>query len=123
MVGHGMLTRFPGLKVTIVEHFNEWTRGMYQQFADAYEKAPMLFDEDPLEVLKRNVWIHVFQDPNPVELIKLMGVENSMFGSDFPHPEGLRDPLGFSEQIEAAFTPEEQALIMGGNLARLMKIG
>jgi len=123
MVGHGMLSRFPGLKVTIVEHFNEWTRGMYQQFADAYEKAPVLFDENPLEVLKRNVWIHVFQDPNPVELIKLMGVENSMFGSDFPHPEGLRDPLGFSESIEEAFTPDEQALIMGGNLARLMKIG
>ncbi len=70
MIGHGMLTRFPRLKVVIVEHFNEWTRPMLDQFASAYEKAPVLFDEDPIEVLRRNIWIHIFHDPNPVELIE-----------------------------------------------------
>ena len=121
MIGHGMLTRFPRLKVTIVEHFNQWTRPMLQQFQEAYDKAPVLFDESPMDVLRRNVFIHIFQDPNPVELIRMLGVENSLFGSDFPHPEGLRDPLAFSEQI-TELTSEEQALVMGGNLARLMKM-
>jgi predicted TIM-barrel fold metal-dependent hydrolase len=121
MVGHGMLTRFPRLKVVIVEHFNEWTRPMLRQFADAYERAPILFDEDPLEVLRRNVWIHIFQDPNPVELIEMLGVPNSMFGSDFPHPEGLRDPLAFSEAISSLPEADQEA-VMGGNLARLMKV-
>ena len=75
-----------------------------------------------MDVLRRNVFIHIFQDPNPVELIRMLGVENSLFGSDFPHPEGLRDPLAFSEQI-TELTPEEQALVMGGNLAQLMGVG
>jgi len=122
MIGHGMLTRFPRLTVAIVEHFNQWTRPMIQHFQEAYDKAPVLFDEDPMDVLRRNVFIHIFQDPNPVELIRMLGVENSLFGSDFPHPEGLRDPLAFSEQI-TELTPQEQALVMGGNLAHLMKIG
>ena len=122
MIGHGMLTRFPRLKVTIVEHFNQWTRPMLQHFQEAYDKSAVLFDEDPMEVLRRNIFIHIFQDPNPVELIRMIGIENSMFGSDFPHPEGLRDPLAFSEQI-TELTPDEQALVMGGNLARLMKVG
>ena len=122
MIGHGMLTRFPRLKVAIVEHFNQWTRPMLQQFQEAYDKAPVLFDENPMDVLRRNVFIHIFQDPNPVELIRMLGVENSLFGSDFPHPEGLRDPLAFSEQI-TELTPQERALVMGGNLAHLMKIG
>jgi predicted TIM-barrel fold metal-dependent hydrolase len=52
----------------------------------------------------------------------MLGVDNSLFGSDFPHPEGLRDPLAFSEQI-TELTPQEQALVMGGNMARLMKVG
>jgi hypothetical protein len=121
MIGHGMLTRFPRLKVAIVEHFNQWTRPMIQQFQEAYEKTPVLFDEDPMEVLRRNIFIHIFQDPNPVELIKLVGVQNSMFGSDFPHPEGLRDPLGFSEAIES-LPAEDQKAVMGGNLARIMKV-
>ncbi len=43
-----------------------------------------------------------FHDPDPIELIELLGVENSMWGSDFPHPEGLRDPLAFSEEIDVA---------------------
>jgi predicted TIM-barrel fold metal-dependent hydrolase len=121
MIGHGMLTRFPRLKVVIVEHFNEWTRPMLNQFADAYERSPVLFDEEPLEVLRRNVWIHVFRDPNPVELIGLLGVANSMFGSDFPHPEGLRDPLAFSDDI-SALPLEDRRAVMGGNLARLMQV-
>jgi predicted TIM-barrel fold metal-dependent hydrolase len=51
----------------------------------------------------------------------MLGVDNSMFGSDFPHPEGLRDPLAFSEDI-TALSPEDQEKIMGGNLARLMAV-
>jgi predicted TIM-barrel fold metal-dependent hydrolase len=121
MIGHGMLSRFPRLKVVIVEHFNEWTRPMLSHFADAYERTPTLFDEDPLEVLRRNIWIHIFRDPNPVELIGLLGVANSMFGSDFPHPEGLRDPLAFSDDI-ASLPLEDQKAVMGGNLARLMEV-
>jgi predicted TIM-barrel fold metal-dependent hydrolase len=121
MVGHGMLTRFPKLKVAIVEHFTDWVRPMYQQFEEAWAKSSVLFDENPLEVLRRNVWIHIFREPKPVELIRLIGVDNSLFGSDFPHPEGLRDPLAFSEEI-TALTPEEQRKVMGGNLARLMGV-
>ena len=121
MIGHGMLTRFPRLKVVIVEHFTEWARPMLRNFADAYERSQALFDEDPLEVMRRNIWIHIFRDDNPVELISMLGSANSMFGSDFPHPEGLRDPLGFSDDI-STMSVEDQEMVMGGNLARLMGV-
>ena len=84
-------------------------------------RSPILFDEDPIEVLRRNVFIHIFHDNNPLELISMLGVANSMFGSDFPHPEGLRDPLAFSEEI-ATLPIEAQELVMGGNLARLLAV-
>ena len=45
-----------------------------------------------------------------------------MFGSDFPHPEGLADPLGYSELVERPCPPEDTAKVMGGNLARIMKV-
>ena len=121
MIGHGMLTRLPRLKVTMVEHFNEWTRPMLDQFEKAWDRSPGIFDENPLEVLRRNVWIHIFQGQDPVELIGRLGVANSMFGSDFPHPEGLRDPLASSEAI-SSLPVEDQSAVMGGNLAQLMKI-
>jgi hypothetical protein len=45
-----------------------------------------------------------------------------MFGSDFPHPEGMADPLAYSE-IVADLPAETQALIMGGTLAKAMGVG
>jgi hypothetical protein len=45
-----------------------------------------------------------------------------MFGSDFPHPEGLGDPLAYSEIVEPLAT-EDQELIMGGTLAKALKVG
>ncbi len=61
------------------------------------------------------------QERNPLELIDLLGVENSMWGSDSPHPEGMRDPLAFSEDIES-LPLDQQRLVMGGNLARLLGV-
>ena len=44
-----------------------------------------------------------------------------LFGSDFPHPEGLADPASYVSQLEGV--PEETVRkIMGGNLARLMNV-
>jgi hypothetical protein len=44
-----------------------------------------------------------------------------MWGSDFPHPEGLGDPLGYCEVVED-LSDEEQRLIMGGTLGSIMKV-
>jgi predicted TIM-barrel fold metal-dependent hydrolase len=121
MVGHGCLTRHPRLKVIIVEFFTDWIRPLFNQFQTAYDRSPALFDEDPIEVLRRNVFFHAFHDANPVELIDLIGVDNTMWGSDFPHPEGLRDPLAFSEEI-TGLPIEVQRKVMGDNLARLLGV-
>ena len=44
-----------------------------------------------------------------------------MYGSDFPHPEGMGDPLGYAEVVED-LPLETQALIMGGSLGKIMKV-
>ena len=72
-----------------------------------------------LQALRRNVFIHAFSEPDPIGLIELLGVDNTMWGSDFPHPEGMRDPLAFSEDIEKLSLDTRKA-VMGGNLERLL---
>jgi hypothetical protein len=82
----------------------------------------VLFDEDPLVVFRRNIFAHIFREPNPKEVADLVGSVDILRGSDFPHPEGLADPLGYSELVEAQFSSDDAARIMGGNLARIMKV-
>ena len=84
---------------------------------------PVLFDENPVEVFNRNVWLHVFHEADPKGLIDLgIPVDHLMFGSDFPHPEGMADPLAYSEVVED-LPVEQQELIMGGSLEKAMKVG
>jgi predicted TIM-barrel fold metal-dependent hydrolase len=119
LIGHGCLARHPRVKVAIVEFGTDYVRPMVHHFQDTYEKTPVLFDEDPMDALRRSVFIHAFQERDPIGLVELLGVDNVMWGSDFPHPEGLRDPLAFSEEIESLPLDQRKAL-MGGNLERLL---
>jgi predicted TIM-barrel fold metal-dependent hydrolase len=123
VIGHGLATRFPKLKFMPVEFMSGWIRPFVSRMRAAYERSPVLFDEDPFEVFKRNVYIHIFHEPDPQGLLDLgLPADRLMFGSDFPHPEGLGDPLAYSEVVEN-LAQEDQELIMGGTLAKAMKVG
>ncbi len=123
IIGHGLATRFPELRFLPVEYSSRWIRPFYEKLQRNYAERAVLFDEDPVEVFNRNVWVHAFHEPDPKGLIDLgIPVDHIMFGSDFPHPEGMGDPLAYST-IVADLPFEQQALIMGGSLDKAMRIG
>jgi len=53
------------------------------------------------------------------ELAEMIGESNVLFGSDYPHPEGLADPASYVDELKGV-SDEVVRKIMGGNLARLM---
>jgi hypothetical protein len=123
ILGHGLATRFPTLKFMPTEYWSGWIRPFVQRIQRAYEKSPVLFDEDPFEALKRTVYMHIFHEPDPQGLIDLgIPADRLMFGSDFPHPEGMGDPLQYSEVVDG-MAQEDQELIMGGTIAKALKVG
>ena len=123
IIGHGLATRFPTLKFMPVEFASSWIRPFYAKLQRTYDSAPVLFDENPVDVFNRNVWVHAFHEPEPKGLIDIgIPVDHIMFGSDFPHPEGMGDPLAYSAVV-ADLPLDQQALIMGGALEKAMKVG
>jgi predicted TIM-barrel fold metal-dependent hydrolase len=123
IIGHGLATRFPELKFMPVEFNSSWIQPFYEKLQRTYDQSAVLFDENPVEVFNRNVWVHAFHHPDPKALID-MGIpaDHIMFGSDFPHPEGMGDPLAYSAVV-SDLPVEQQALIMGGSLEKAMKVG
>ncbi len=118
---HGMLSRFPGLRVLPVENGSGWVLPLIDALGHSYAKQPRLYEEDPVAVLRRNIWIHPFFEEDPLGLIKAIGTERVVFGSDYPHPEGLADPVSYAKELESL--PEEDIKkIMGGNLAEAVKV-
>jgi predicted TIM-barrel fold metal-dependent hydrolase len=120
-IGHGMCTRFPKLKITPVENGSGWVRPLLHDMEGAYSFNPHLFEEDPVKVFKRNIFVHPFHEDDPVGLCNTIGADNVLFGSDYPHPEGMSDPLAFVDDLEG-LSHDDQAKVMGGNLSRLMNI-
>jgi predicted TIM-barrel fold metal-dependent hydrolase len=121
LIGHGLLTRFPTLRMLPVENGSAWVRPFIEAIGQSYAHEPALYDEDPLMVLKRNIWIHPFHEENPRGLIDLVGVDRVVFGSDYPHIEGMSEPLSYVEEL-AGLSQKEVAQVMGGNLAEAMKV-
>ncbi len=121
VIGHGLATRFPDLRFMPVENGSSWVRPLVERLQKVYARSPKVFDEDPMVTFKRSIYVHPFHEEDPVGLVKLIGADNVLFGSDFPHPEGMYDPIGFVDQLDGL--PEgDKAKVMGGNLARVMKV-
>jgi predicted TIM-barrel fold metal-dependent hydrolase len=121
IIGHGLASRFPEIRFMPVENGSAWVRPLVERMAKVYERSPDVFDEDPLVALKRSIVIHPFHEEDPLGLVELVGVDNVVFGSDYPHPEGLFDPVTWVDELEG-LRLEDQAKIMGGNLGRLMRV-
>lgn len=121
LVCHGALSRFPRLKVALIENGGSWVEPLLKRMADMYKKMPQDFAEDPVMVVKRNIYISPFWEEDLGELAELLGEEHVLFGSDFPHPEGLANPASYVEEL-AGFPAETVRRIMGGNLASLMNV-
>jgi len=121
LICHGALSRFPQLKVAVVENGSSWVAPLLGSLADVYKKMPQDFMEDPVTVFKRNIHISPFWEEDLGALAELVGVERVLFGSDYPHPEGLADPASYVDELDGL--PEESIRsIMGGNLARLVGV-
>ena len=111
----------PELKVAVIENGSAWLVPLLNELADVYKKAPEGFLGDPVEAVRTRIAISPFWEDDLKELSNLIGVDNVLFGSDYPHPEGLADPVSYVDELDG-MTEEEQAKVMGGNLARLVGV-
>ena len=121
-VCHGALFRHPELKVAVIENGSAWLVPLLNELGDAYKKAPEGFLGNPVEEVKNRIHISPFWEEDLGELSSIVGVDRVLFGSDYPHPEGLAEPARYIDVLNerTKLTDEEKAKIMGGNLARLM---
>jgi predicted TIM-barrel fold metal-dependent hydrolase len=121
LICHGIFTRFPALKVAVIENGSSWLAPLMKSLADVYKKNPRDFSADPIEQIRNHIHISPFWEEDLNELADFLGEDRVLFGSDYPHPEGLAEPRSYLQALEGA-EPERIRKIMGGNLARLMNV-
>jgi predicted TIM-barrel fold metal-dependent hydrolase len=126
MCSQGTLAAHPKLKIISVENDIGWMPNYLKRMEwYGYRFAPRYpqWTENPVETWKRQVYA-TFQDDIPgVRCRDLIGVENLMWGSDYPHFDSTWP--NSREYIARNFEgvpQEEQDLILGGNMIRVYNL-
>jgi predicted TIM-barrel fold metal-dependent hydrolase len=116
IVLHGLLDRFPNLRFATIETGADWVAPLLKRLGKLYSQTPMAFKNNPVEQFKNSVWVSPFYENDLDKLRDIMPADHLLLGSDWPHTEGLVDPLSFTGDLtEAGFTDDEQQLIMYDN--------
>jgi predicted TIM-barrel fold metal-dependent hydrolase len=116
---HGVFTRHPTLKVASIEAGSDWVPALVKKLKKAYAQQPFAFASDPVEQLCEHLWVAPFYEDDIRGLIDVLGLDHVLFGSDFPHAEGLADPSAFVHDL-AGFKQDEIRRIMHDNALELI---
>jgi predicted TIM-barrel fold metal-dependent hydrolase len=119
LICHGVLDRFPALRLASIENGAMWVPDLLRNLAIAKGKMPFAFGDDPVEQFRRQVWVAPYYEDDMALLKDLVGADRLLFGSDFPHTEGLPEPVAFVKDIPT-FTPDETRRVMRDNVADLL---
>ena len=124
MIVHGVFTRHPTLKAVSIENGSYFVHRLVKRLKKVANMQPHDFPEDPVEQLRNNVWIAPYYEDDLTELAEVIGVDKILFGSDWPHGEGLESPVSFAEELKD-FSESDVRKIMRDNALDLLgaKVG
>jgi predicted TIM-barrel fold metal-dependent hydrolase len=120
LVIHGVFTRHPSLRVASIENGSDWLHTLVKRLRKQANQTPWVFPEDPLDTIRRHVWVTPYCEEDLPKLAGLIGVERILFGSDWPHGEGLAEPIDFLEEL-AEFDEPSVRKIMRDNALDLLR--
>lgn len=126
LVFYNFFGRFPNIDVMSVENGSLWV-GYLMDVMDKMKgmgrNGPWpggYLEGKPSEVLKERVFVSPFHEEDIVGLVGRLGPSQVLFGSDYPHPEGLAEPSEFVAGLDGL--PDAAVRqIMGENANRLLR--
>ena len=123
----GVFEKFPDLKVVFVEPGLAWVAWWLHLVDDMAERQGYSFpaiSRPPSSYFRSNVYLTFIEERIALERLRdLIGVENIMWSSDFPHPvtSWPNSRKIVEEQLEGV-PADERELIVCGNAARVWNL-
>jgi len=118
LIAHGLFTRFPKLRLAFIENGGTWVGSMLHDLQVVHAQNPGMFAMNPVDQFHRNCWVAPFVEDDVAELAKHIPTERILFGSDWPHAEGVGHPRDFVKNL-AGFSEHDKRRIMMDNAHEL----
>jgi predicted TIM-barrel fold metal-dependent hydrolase len=99
-----------------IEVGSAWAFHLFEKLTKSYGQVPHLYPEDPRETFKRHIWVSPFYEDELASLLRLVGPDHILMGSDYPHVEGLAEPASYIKDLQNFdYTPEQCKAVMRDN--------
>ena len=116
--------RFPRLRCMIIELGASWVPDLLKKMDMVWRRRNPVYErleEEPSTIYQRHFWITPYYEDPWSEIIQSVGASRVLLGSDWPHPEGLSEPLDILEDM-GLVSSEDLRLILRDNTASLLGI-
>ena len=118
----GALERHPGLRVVIAEAGLGWLpyllERMDYEWEDQFRNLELKMK--PSDYWRRQMFVTFQQDQVGLDLIDRIGVDTVMWGSDFPHPDGIwPDSREFIREQFSGLSQTDRRKVVYENAAKL----
>ena len=115
--------RFPNIKVCLSEMGTVWVPYTMRKMDHAFLMGRSIkwsesgrLGRRPSEIFREHFIVAPYPEENVQRVVAEVGIEPIVFGSDFPHGEGLAFPDQYVGAQLASFSEEDQRRIMRDNL-------
>src|SRR5262245_44748097 len=123
---HGLFDRFPNLRVVLSEMGSVWVPYTVRKMDHAFMLGKRGTFGDltrrPSEVFREHFLVAPYPEESVTRVTEAVGVGPVVFGSDFPHGEGMAFPGDYAGSQLAAFADDEVKAIMRDNLAAFLGV-
>ncbi len=127
LILNGTLERFPDLRIGVVELTAGWVPtfllhidGASDFYALRHGAPYRQLELRPSEYFLRQVRVAALPYEQPGRLVEQVGEDMFMFGSDWPHAEGVADPVAAATRGAGRLEGRALDQLMGGNAAWLL---
>ena len=107
-----LFERFPNVRMASVENGSDYLPDLVRKLRNTVKKMPGYFQEDPVQSLKQNWWINPFWEDDVNEIAEVMGTDRVLFGSDWPHIEGMPQPLDYVPELSKFDDAERKQILL-----------
>lgn len=117
----GVLARHPRLRIASIENGSDWVHLLLKRLRKQANQTPWVFPDEPGDTLRNHLWVAPYYEDDIPALAGVLGADRVLFGSDWPHGEGLARPLDFTEELHG-LGPADTDQIMRTNALDLLGI-
>ena len=121
----GWFARFPKMQLLLSEQGTVWAPYIIRKLDHAFMMGRRAtwgkLTMRPSDYFKQHCFVAPFPEENVDRVVEAVGIEPIVFGSDFPHGEGLPEPQAYLGQLKN-FSEDQVKTVMRDNLARFLDL-